>query len=329
MPDPFNASGDQAVQAVYARMRRHGETFAQAVSAVDVPGTDVPHVRRRLSELGLLDGTAEIAVDAAAALTRILGDGRDRLSEALAILAQRQNDAIALASEYVRIAADDHHGDAVEILPADETFRARMEALLDETAAATRRELVAMHPHAVWDERFLEAGLRRTRQQCARGVTVRTLYAQQTLRMPPLRKYIRLKTEAGMQIKATSVTPIRMLIYDRETAIVDAPHDAEIGAIVVRDRLLAGPLADLFDYCWMTASAVDDVLRSTDDSGLTDQQRAVLRLLATGAKDEAIARSLGVSVRTVTRIVAELTGELGATSRFQAGVLAARLGWLD
>lgn len=71
------------------------------------------------------------------------------------------------------------------------------------------------------------------------------------------------------------------------------------------------------------------MLRSTDGSGLTEQQTAVLRLLASGAKDEAIARNLGVSVRTVTRIVAELTSELGATSRFQAGVLAARLGWLD
>ena len=45
-----------------------------------------------------------------------------------------------------------------------------------------------------------------------------------------------------------------------------------------------------------------------------------------GAKDEAIA---AISLRTVTRIVAELKGELGTGSRFQAGVLTARLGWLD
>ncbi|MEV1002950.1 hypothetical protein [Nonomuraea sp. NPDC050202] len=43
----------------------------------------------------------------------------------------------------------------------------------------------------------------------------------------------------------------------------------------------------------------------------------------------AIARSMGVSTRTVTRLVGELTTILGASSRFQAGVRAARLGWLD
>lgn len=322
------ATGDQSAQAVYARMLHHGETFAQAAAAVDLPGTDVPRVRRRLSELGLLDGTAEIAVDATAALSRILGAGRDRLAETLADLLDRQNDALALASDYVRIAAKGRSS-AVEILPRDDTFRPRMESLLDFAAETSRRELVAMHPHAVWDERFLEDGLRRTRQQRARGVAVRTLYAQQTLRQPSLREYIVRKVEAGMLIRAAPITPIRMLVYDRELAIVDAPRDEEIGAIVIRDRLLAEPLVDFFEYCWITASELEEVLGSSDGSGLTEQQTAVLRLLASGAKDEAIARSLGVSVRTVTRIVAELTGELGATSRFQAGVLAARLGWLD
>lgn len=132
-----------------------------------------------------------------------------------------------------------------------------------------------------------------------------------------------------MHIKAAPITPIRMLVYDRELAIVDAPRDPDIGAIVIRDRLLAEPLVDFFEYCWITASDLDDVVGSTDESGLTDQQRAVLRLLASGAKDEAIARGLEISVRTVTRIVAELSAQLGATSRFQAGVKAARLGWLD
>ncbi|MGP3965313.1 response regulator transcription factor [Nonomuraea sp. 3N208] len=79
----------------------------------------------------------------------------------------------------------------------------------------------------------------------------------------------------------------------------------------------------------MTASEPEEVPGSPDGSTLTEQQRAVLRLLATGAKDAAIARSMGVSTRTITRLVSELTAALGASSRFQAGVRAARLGWLD
>ena len=57
-------------------------------------------------------------------------------------------------------------------------------------------------------------------------------------------------------------------------------------------------------------------------------QRLLLGQLAGGAKDEQIARALGLSVRTVRRRVAELLVELGAESRFQAGVEAVRRGWI-
>ena len=50
--------------------------------------------------------------------------------------------------------------------------------------------------------------------------------------------------------------------------------------------------------------------------------------LAAGAKDEQIARTLGISLRTVRRRVADLLIELGVDTRFQAGVEAVRRGWL-
>lgn len=52
-------------------------------------------------------------------------------------------------------------------------------------------------------------------------------------------------------------------------------------------------------------------------------------MLASGMKDEKIARGLGVSLRTVSRMLSELMQEMGATSRFEAGVRAHRLGWVD
>ncbi|HEX6875106.1 MAG TPA: helix-turn-helix domain-containing protein, partial [Nocardioidaceae bacterium] len=58
------------------------------------------------------------------------------------------------------------------------------------------------------------------------------------------------------------------------------------------------------------------------------QRRLLLHQLTRGAKDEQIARTLGVSLRTVRRRIAELMDELGADSRFQAGAEAVRRGWL-
>jgi DNA-binding CsgD family transcriptional regulator len=259
----------------------------------------------------------------------MLGDGRDRIAEALRAVAERQNDALDLAADYLRLTEGVPHRSDVEIIRRDEHFRPRIEAVLDDLASGCRREHAQMHPHVVWAPADFEASLRRDKLLAGRGIGFRSIYSQLTLRGKVIQPLIERKVELGGQVKAAPLVPVRMVVYDREKAIIDYPPDPGIGAIVVRNPMLAAPLAAFFDYCWTTASGMDDVLRGNDDTGLSDQQRAVVRMLAAGAKDEAIARSLGVSVRTVTRIVADLTTQLGATSRFQAGVQAARLGWLD
>ncbi|MEU5156127.1 helix-turn-helix transcriptional regulator [Glycomyces sp. NPDC021274] len=319
----------KAAQEVYRLMRTNCATLEQAVAQAGLPGTDLPLVRGHLIGLGLLDGTAEVAMDAASALSRMLGEGRDRLAEALQAVAERQGAALDLAEHYLRLADDAKPRPDIEILRRDERFRPRIEAVLDELAGGCRREHAQMHPHVVWSPADFEASLRRDKVLAGRGIGFRSIYSQLTLRGKVIQPLIERKVELGGQVKAAPLVPVRMVVYDREQAIIDFPPDPGIGAIVVRDPMLAAPLAAFFDYCWTTASGMDDVLRGSDDTGLSDQQRAVVRMLASGAKDEAIARSLGVSVRTVTRIVADLTAQLGATSRFQAGVQAARLGWLD
>jgi len=57
---------------------------------------------------------------------------------------------------------------------------------------------------------------------------------------------------------------------------------------------------------------------------LTGRQVTIGRLMATGAKDAAIARQLGLSLRTVRSEISALIAGLGARSRFQAGCLLVR-----
>jgi DNA-binding NarL/FixJ family response regulator len=57
---------------------------------------------------------------------------------------------------------------------------------------------------------------------------------------------------------------------------------------------------------------------------LTHRQVLIGRLMATGAKDAAIARQLGLSLRTVRAEISALVEGLGARSRFQAGCLLVR-----
>jgi DNA-binding CsgD family transcriptional regulator len=64
----------------------------------------------------------------------------------------------------------------------------------------------------------------------------------------------------------------------------------------------------------------------TSVAHLDDRERQLLGLLATGLTDGSVAARLGVSERTVRRSMATIMARLGARSRFQAGLIAARLG---
>ncbi|MCD9899941.1 LuxR C-terminal-related transcriptional regulator [Streptomyces sp. MT29] len=83
---------------------------------------------------------------------------------------------------------------------------------------------------------------------------------------------------------------------------------------------------EAFDHAWGRAHAVED--GRTKPAVLSDLHRTVLRLLSEGARDETIARRLGVSLRTCRKYVAEIFEAIGAESRFQAGYLAAQRGLL-
>ncbi|WP_159080652.1 LuxR C-terminal-related transcriptional regulator [Nocardia suismassiliense] len=63
-------------------------------------------------------------------------------------------------------------------------------------------------------------------------------------------------------------------------------------------------------------------------SSLSRQEFEMLRALSTGSRDEVVARTMNVSVRTMRRRFAEIMDDLQAHTRFQAGFMVARSGWL-
>jgi DNA-binding CsgD family transcriptional regulator len=64
--------------------------------------------------------------------------------------------------------------------------------------------------------------------------------------------------------------------------------------------------------------------RSTDEDGLTQRERQVLQLVATGATNAEIATRLGITRRTVVALIASASTKLGATGRNQAASMATR-----
>lgn len=78
----------------------------------------------------------------------------------------------------------------------------------------------------------------------------------------------------------------------------------------------------LFEEVWAAGSVP---FNGHSVMALSDvREQRIIQLMVEGVTDEGIANRLGVSTRTVRRVIAELMGRLGARSRFEAGYLVGR-----
>jgi DNA-binding CsgD family transcriptional regulator len=162
------------------------------------------------------------------------------------------------------------------------------------------------------------------------GVTNRAIYAAEVLEMPELYDNIRKMTAAGEQARVLPEVPLKLLVVDGSRALlpISTKTDAAESAVLVHPSALATALSALFETLWHNALPLFD--GANDVGGPLDaSERELLGMLASGVKDEAIARRLGLSNRTVSRRVNRLLERLGAANRFQAGLQASRRGWLD
>ena len=158
----------------------------------------------------------------------------------------------------------------------------------------------------------------------ADGRRSRAIYPVRALHQAP--ETLIARAEAGEQIRVVPDLPTRMFIIGTTHAVLPEPLGfADEPRSLVRQRGLVEALTLLFELLWERAAPVPSLDRG---EARPDLRRFLLQQLAAGAQDEQIARTLGISLRTVRRRVAAVLTELGADSRFQAGVEAARRGWL-
>jgi DNA-binding NarL/FixJ family response regulator len=137
---------------------------------------------------------------------------------------------------------------------------------------------------------------------------------------------IRAAVKAGVEVRTVQTLPARMVIVDDHLAVVGLVPPGTAGALLVRSAVLIAALTQYYDQLWATATPVVPTARPGKGLGATE--REVLALLVHGLKDEAIARHLNISVRTVRRHIATVMDFVDAPTRFAAGAAAQRLGLL-
>lgn len=162
------------------------------------------------------------------------------------------------------------------------------------------------------------------RRVTATGRRSRAIYPVRALSEAP--QVLQHRAEAGEEIRVVADLPTRMFIIGTTHLVLPEPFGmVDEPRSLIRQRGLVEVGTWLFELLWERAAPVPELDRG---EARPDLRRFLLQQLAAGAKDEQIARALGISLRTVRRRVADVLIELGVDSRFQAGVEAVRRGWL-
>ncbi len=252
-----------------------------------------------------------------------------------AMLAERQNQ-IRMAEVVVRRLEETFGASRTERSPADlvdvvlgaDAIRSRFEQIQD----TARVEVLALVKAPV----AVVGSADNTAEDDAvdRGVSYRAVFERAMLQEEPrLYDEIARVQERGEQMRLTATVPLKLFVVDRSIALVPlGPATAPVpGALLVHPSGLLDALIALFEAVWRDAVDVvpgpDGLSEVSGSESLAELDARILSLLLAGLTDQAVAGSLGTSVRTVQRRVRFLMTAAGVETRMQLGWAASRLGW--
>ncbi|HEX6148715.1 helix-turn-helix domain-containing protein [Nocardioides sp.] len=169
----------------------------------------------------------------------------------------------------------------------------------------------------------------------SRGVAYRVVLERSAFEQPGYSEMVAESVEHGEQVRVGDSVPLRLLVADRELALLplisNGTTEPEVGALLVRPSGLLDALVSLFDLVWQEANPIrtsDDGTREVVGDELDDIDQQLLTMLRAGLTDQAIVGQLGLSLRTVQRRVHQLMLKARVTTRFQLGLQAGHRGWL-
>ncbi|MEU7584491.1 helix-turn-helix transcriptional regulator [Streptomyces sp. NPDC041068] len=155
------------------------------------------------------------------------------------------------------------------------------------------------------------------------GVTHRALHPHAARTHAAQWRHIQDIERAGGHVRTLHQLTGHLMLCDRSVAYLLGQGS---GAVEIRQPAVVAHLAAVFDDAWERARPVAEptAARTREPLIVDEVRRTVMKLLVSGLTDDAIARRLGVSRRTVAGHVAAISRELGSQSRAQLGYLIAR-----
>ncbi|GAA2894754.1 LuxR C-terminal-related transcriptional regulator [Streptosporangium fragile] len=317
-------------QWVVRRGRMRSSQIGEAAQDLSLDVADVESGLRDLERLHLLrpaPGQASVLVPSSpeAAIAGLVTPIEMKIMEWEKRTEGLKSQLLALNPAYFESRQARNGREAIDVLTDADEVR----AVLTRAGRKCSAEVFSAHPGSFSGE-AIGNSLPHDVELLACGVKVRSLYQHPVRVNPVMRDFLARRTEAGCEVRTCGEIPDSIVIFDREVAFIPGGSEPG-GALLLREPSVVGFLHRGLELLWSSAAPFVPDARVDPGYGVArgGLKRTILRLLASGAKDELIARRLSMSLRTCRRHVAEIMEELQATSRFQAGVLAARGGLLE
>lgn len=315
---------DDAVAAVYEALVDQPRASIGELAAAT--GAGPAQLRRQLGRLETLGLVTRLAGHP----TRYAPAPPDLALDALVLRRAQELDAVRLtgrrlAERFQSRARPAQPSELVEIITGAEAIGAHLAQL--QRGARTEILLTDRPPYL-----YVEPELNTDELDAlARGVAVRCVYHQGGLEAPGRMAQLARYLSAGETARAHPEVAVKMLIVDRRVAMVpmNTAPDALAGSVLLHPSPLLDALVVCFEALWTQAVRLDRPRPpKAGEAGPSEAQLALLRLLAAGATDTRAAQALGISPRTVLRQLDAINRALGARTRFQTALQAARRGWL-
>lgn len=266
-----------------------------------------------LIELGLLslEGNQYVVVDPGAAQAAVVGPLGQQGAQLIAESA-RWADAFGALGQAYRRSSSTVDG------PITRLRGDQIEVFLSDVVPSAQHEILTAQPQAGHSLAAQKAAGSRDVAALQRGVSMRTIYQHAARRSRGARAYVDRVTAAGGEVRTLDEFFNRLIVVDREVAIIPSGEDLTV-ALAIRDTDLVAYLVDIFERFWergrpFSASGAG-VLTS-----IAEEQRAMaIRMLKEGHSDATCAKRLGVSPRTYAGYIAELKEAYDAQTRYQLG----------
>ncbi|MFJ2903743.1 LuxR C-terminal-related transcriptional regulator [Streptomyces sp. NPDC091279] len=320
---------DETCTSVYRTLLSQPQAgFNELHSRLGLSEHDLSKSLDRLSELALIREMSSEplvlqAVNPAIGVESLISQQQAHIAAEQGRLENIRLISMRLAEEFSAARLRELQG--IERLNGVEEVRDRIRLL----AKGVRSEYLVFAPGGALTEADLAVTRPRDEALLRRNVRMRTLYLDSIRCKPSALAHAHRLADQGAQVRTAPSLPLRLAIADRSTALI--PLDNENSEADTLVLTCPGPviaLCALFDALWDQATPLGARPSPAHAAPLSPQESEVLRLLAQGHTDEAVAKRLGVSPRTARRIAADLMDKLDARSRFQAGARAVAHGWL-